>query len=809
MKPHRSLKSLVDRPSIQFGFAIFVIVLVAFRWISGSVVILVSIIDLIIGGIVLVTSLRVIKVPGSYPISILTGFVICVVFYRLVSSMFSPLPAVSIQVAFDGVILLLVFSLMLSGQIKRDTHNTKIWLNAFISSAILFALIDLLSAFIWYRDWFVNIGSFNIFPPINFRSPGSFLLHPNLLAGYLNIALPFLFLYLFQYKRWSHRLLTAAGTGILIAAIYFTSSRGAWLSSVASVGTTSILFVLPNLRATAHIHQQIERIRSRPYRYFIGLLIFALLFSTLVFVFINQASQTRHAPLFQSRQNIWNNAYKVFMLSPFWGNGPGSVRPLYASIAKIPPGFSAGHAHNLFLQLAGEMGVFGIVAGTTITTFLVINFFRSWKDLTKEQHFWMAGSAGALVSLFLHNQFDYLFEALPNVVGLLILFVIIDNHWNHSGPVFSLNKKHFGAGILALLLIGVLYHATFLKAGLQFSRGVTEEANENYSESRLMICDLLNGRFPLSHYSFQCGYAAVEEKFHAHPTKSLDQATEIVHDALLIDPYWPMHKALYANMQWLSGRKEIGLAEMQDSISSAPGNADLALNLGWMYEDLGNSSEAVRYYQEALEIDPWLRRSVFFNQTNLRQEVKNLGTQTLADGSSNSEAWLGWVAMEEGAFDLAETHFRNALDLSAFNYYAYTGLSYVLAKQGDQKEARYFFRSAMLFNNQRPITFHKLAKTATLLGYDQDAKRLMNKAFDASRWKSFSGEYLNSTYRRPAFPSDRTPFMRHADFTQQMVDDFIEYANLQAQEGNSKYANEIIKWITAEIDQPREDLITQ
>jgi O-antigen ligase/Flp pilus assembly protein TadD len=802
MNTDLSFRALVDRPSIQFGLALIIILLVAFRWISSSVVMLVFAIDLLIAVSVIVVSVRVLKTHSGYPISTLTAIVVCVVVYRLIKVVFSPLPTVSIQVAFDGVILLLVLFLIQSSQFNRDIQGDNVWLNAFIASAILFALVDLLSAFIWYRDWFVNIGSLTTLPPINFRSPGSFLLHPNLLAGYLNIALPFLFLYLFTEKRWAHRLLSVAGIGIIFAAIYFTSSRGAWLSSVAGIGTTTILLVVRNLRGKDRIHKQIEQIKSRPYRYLLIFIAFAIIFSILIFIFINQATQTRHAPLFQSRQNIWNNAFKVILLSPFWGNGPGMVRPLYADIAQIPPGFSAGHAHNLFLQLAGEMGILGVFAGATITILLVISFFRSWHRSSKEQRFWMAGSAGALVSLFIHNQFDYLFEALPNVVGLFILFVIIDNHWKHSGPVITLNRNYLGSGVLALLLIVLLYHATFLNAGRQFSRGISEGVNGDFAHSRYLICDLSGGLFTLSHYSFQCGYAAAEEKYHDAQPTDFSKFAEIVHDSLQIDPYWPMHKALYANLEWLTGHKEIGLSEMQAALSSAPRNADLALNLGWMYEDLGNSSEAILYYREALAIDPWLSRSAFFDQTDTRQEARDIEIQALADKSSTSEAWLGWNAMEEGDLDAAEEHFLSALNLSAFNYYAYSGLSYVLAEQGEAKEARYYFASAMLFANQRPITLYKLAQTAALLGYNEDAERLMEKSFRSSRWKSYSDEYLITTYRRPALPSDRTPYMIHADFTPQMINDFQEYANLEALDGNSDHANEIVKWITAEIDQP-------
>jgi tetratricopeptide (TPR) repeat protein len=581
--------------------------------------------------------------------------------------------------------------------------------------------------------------------------------------------------------------------------LYFTSSRGAWLSTVLGVGVTIILYSIRRTNGWNQLSKKVSIVKSNPKPYLIFATIFVVLSIAVFIVFYNQATQTRHGPLFQSRQRIWENAFNVFMISPIWGNGPGSVRPLYAEIAQIPPGFSAGHAHNLFLQIGGEMGIIGILIAIAILLSTSISFLQSWKAASADQRVWLAGSAGALSSLFLHNQFDYLFEPLPNVLGLLILILCVQRFTDNRVRIV-IHAKYFAITLLLLFGPMIFYHALLSKPMHSFSEAVTEGQKGNWSKTRSSICSLSDETWALSHYTFQCGYAAAEEQYMGGGEENLNHVILKIKNALLTDHYWPMHRALLASLQWKAGQNQTAISQMQSALKSAPNNADLALNLGWMHETSGNFNEAAEYYQTALNLDPWLQRSVFFNQTDVRRSIHSKKLVDWSPGSPSSELWLGWEALELESYHAAEMHFNQVLNQSAFNVYAYSGLAYAFAEQGNVSEARYYLESAKLLENHRPFSLYTLALTARTLGDSEEAELFMNQAFRLSRWKSQSSEHLASTYRRPVLPSDRTPYMVHADFSPKMIRDFVDYAASLKNNGEHEYANEILRWIESESD---------
>ncbi len=63
-----------------------------------------------------------------------------------------------------------------------------------------------------------------------YRVNSSFL-HPNVLGAYLVLVLPFFVSLLWCYRRRLHRLLLISGLGIVIACLFFTGSRAAWIAA--------------------------------------------------------------------------------------------------------------------------------------------------------------------------------------------------------------------------------------------------------------------------------------------------------------------------------------------------------------------------------------------------------------------------------------------------------------------------------------------------------------------------------------------------------------------------------------------------
>lgn len=109
------------------------------------------------------------------------------------------------------------------------------------------------------------------------------------------------------------------------------------------------------------------------------------------------------------RMAHWQAAWYMFLDYPWFGVGPGNYAAVYDRYNL--PGWldPLGHAHNYYLNLAAETGVFGL-GGFLLT--LGLAFRAAIRGLRGPNPFWRAvalGVLGSLVAISLHSAFDNLF----------------------------------------------------------------------------------------------------------------------------------------------------------------------------------------------------------------------------------------------------------------------------------------------------------------------------------------------------------------------------------------------------------------
>ena len=109
------------------------------------------------------------------------------------------------------------------------------------------------------------------------------------------------------------------------------------------------------------------------------------------------------------RMAHWQAAWYMFLEHPWLGIGPGNYAAVYDRY--YLPGWiePLGHAHNYYLNLAAETGLFGVL-GFVLT--LVLAFRATIRGLRAPHAFWRTvalGVLGALVAIALHSAFDNLF----------------------------------------------------------------------------------------------------------------------------------------------------------------------------------------------------------------------------------------------------------------------------------------------------------------------------------------------------------------------------------------------------------------
>lgn len=168
--------------------------------------------------------------------------------------------------------------------------------------------------------------------------PAPIYLHPNQAGGLLALFLPLTLALAWQTKGWQRGGVTAVAFFLLLT-LLFTSSRGAWVA-FAMAGSLSLLGWWGVRRVVLA-----------------GALVAGLVLLSLLFVVGLPGASTE-----SSRLELFRNTLPLLRDFAFTGGGLASFGGLYAHYVLGIPTFLYGYAHNLWLDVAVEQGVGGVVA---------------------------------------------------------------------------------------------------------------------------------------------------------------------------------------------------------------------------------------------------------------------------------------------------------------------------------------------------------------------------------------------------------------------------------------------------------------
>jgi O-antigen ligase len=186
-------------------------------------------------------------------------------------------------------------------------------------------------------------------------------------------------------KSWGTRLLAATTTVILAGVEVYTQSKGGWLALISAI-VFIVVVGMPRLRRLmaiggiallALIGTAISDII--PSRFYAPLLI------KIGVIGISFTSPTPENYANSERVAHWFAGIRMFLDHPFLGVGIGNYEPAYAPYAPGIFVIPLGHAHNYFINIAAEAGLFGLVA---FVLFIIATFIVSGRTIrTLNQHY--------------------------------------------------------------------------------------------------------------------------------------------------------------------------------------------------------------------------------------------------------------------------------------------------------------------------------------------------------------------------------------------------------------------------------------
>lgn len=208
-------------------------------------------------------------------------------------------------------------------------------------------------------------------------------------------------------------------SGLLLGCLARTTSRAAWLGFLA--GLLVLLMARPR-------RARVWGVAGAAGLTVAGLLLFfrrADLPSVLAFTDIGM----------QERRAMWETGWRMFAAQPLLGQGLNTFMANYAAFA-ADPSHSPAYAHNCLLQLAAEVGVFGVA---TFGWFLASLFAACWRVLRRVAHApsdepearaWLIGLVAALAAFLVQSLFDTNLYALRQAT----LF------WTLAGVAFGMSQ---------------------------------------------------------------------------------------------------------------------------------------------------------------------------------------------------------------------------------------------------------------------------------------------------------------------------------------------------------------------------------
>jgi len=241
----------------------------------------------------------------------------------------------------------------------------------------------------------------------------SFMAHPNFLAGYLNLILPFaLACYVLGRGKWKR--LGGWTFGLAFLALLSAQSVGG-LAAFVSIVVLAIFCFIPRGKKRLVL--------------LAGLCTLVCTFYLLRSMLNPVHSAQTVGPDLLIRLLLWNTAWGYFIHAPVIGVGWGNFFDLYGSdlssfSSLVPPGVFA--VHNIYLQFLAETGIVGFLA----FFYLIL---QSWRQAWSQWHSSVDpldralafGVLGALISVLTHGFVDFFFQDSPQFGTLFWLLLAL------------------------------------------------------------------------------------------------------------------------------------------------------------------------------------------------------------------------------------------------------------------------------------------------------------------------------------------------------------------------------------------------
>jgi O-antigen ligase len=363
------------------------------------------------------------------------------------------------------VILLLLIAFLLSANFLAKVPALTWLRNFLIFFGLLLSVFGLIQHFIWNGKYYWVIEPST--PP---SSPfGPFVNH-NHFAGYIEMIAPIpVALILRRAVRGELAFLYGFAAAVMGLAVVASLSRGGMISLIAGL-TFVIVFGFKPSRAGEREGRSVDEGKSRagdednespPFDAFSSYLLIyrkrlralyaaSRIGATILMLFTivagvwwvgadpvirrfekseltssGEEAGRRGETFYQSRGWIWRDT--AAMICDKWalGVGLGAYETAYPIYNSEDGALTVEQAHNDYLQIMADAGIFGVVLALAFIFLVARDIFRASRHSSRVMSGTALGAGGGMFALFVHSLFDFNFQIPSNALLFLVLTSVV------------------------------------------------------------------------------------------------------------------------------------------------------------------------------------------------------------------------------------------------------------------------------------------------------------------------------------------------------------------------------------------------
>jgi tetratricopeptide (TPR) repeat protein len=284
---------------------------------------------------------------------------------------------------------------------------------------------------------------------------------------------------------------------------------------------------------------------------------------------------------------------------------------------------------------------------------------------------------------------------------------------------------------------------------------------------------------------------------------ALNTAIQAYEKGISLDPDYALNYANLGVLYWQSGQKEMAIDKMRKAAEIAPGLYVFWLNLGIFEEGFQHLTEAQDAYFKALNRNPAIANTTFWDQSPFRKTMLSDWYQAQSEGitTSPSQDSLSKArkAIEAENYDEAEALLLTKWQEDDQNIEVYNVLAELYAARDDSASAQQYLNIAqwvqLYTNEQKVLPLLRLAEVELSMGYEESAYTRFRQAYHAMTEQSIFGwaswnwnPYALFVYQRRTFPVDVLPGLTIFKLTPELAGRFEPLITLYESRGEIEQA---------------------